>query len=47
MSWTSERRSGGFGNWKSVGEQRADREQRARDERGQANTEYLADEANN
>jgi hypothetical protein len=36
-----------FGNWKSVQEQQRDREQQARDRRGEANTEYLADEANN
>jgi hypothetical protein len=35
-----------FGSWKSVKEQDRDREQDARDRRGEANTAYLADEAN-
>jgi hypothetical protein len=35
-----------FGNWKSVDAKRQDREQQARDRRAEANTAYLADEAN-
>lgn len=36
-----------FGSWKSVREQQADREQQARDRRGEASAQYMADEANN
>lgn len=47
MSDRYDRPSRSFGSWKSVNEQRRDREQQARDRRGESNAQYLADEANN
>lgn len=35
------------GHWKSVSDARREREQQARDRRADANSQYLADEANN